>query len=412
MSTANARVAARALDHLRALEDQTPPLAYVDLDAFDANAASIARQAGPLPVRVASKSVRVTALIDRALASDPQFQGVMAFTVREALHLAQHGIADVLIAYPSIDEPALTELAAFLRDHPRQVVRPMVDSLEAVAVVGAAARAAGTVVPVCVDVDTSWRPLGVRGPMIGARRSPLRTAADVTAFIRAAASIDGVRVDALMAYDAQIAGVGDAPLGRPLRGLAIRAMQKHSLTELTERLPQIVEAARAEIARHGWSLDLVNIGGTGSLTRASGIAGATELTSGSGLFAPTLFDAYRHLDLEPAAFFVLPVVRRPGPGVATALGGGYVASGPPGADRLPTPVWPPGLTLDANEGPGEVQTPLRGPAAEALQVGDLVVFRHAKAGELCERFDRVHLVRGTTYSGVAPTYRGEGFTFL
>lgn len=412
MSSPNGRLAARALDHLRALEPQTPPLAYVDLDAFDANAASIVEQAGSLPVRVASKSVRVTELIDRALASSPQLRGTMAFTVREALHAAGHGVDDVLIAYPSVDEPALADLAAFLRDHPAQVVRPMVDSLEAVALVGAAARAAGTIVPVCVDVDTSWRPLGGRGPTIGARRSPLRSADDVAAFIRDAASIEGVRVDALMAYDAQIAGVGDAPLGRPLRGLAIRAMQRSSLSELTARLPQIIEAARTEIARHGWSLDLVNIGGTGSLTRASGISGATELTSGSGLFAPTLFDAYRHLDLQPAAFFVLPVVRRPGPGVATVLGGGYVASGPAGDDRLPTPVWPPGLTLDANEGPGEVQTPLRGAAAESLRVGDLVVFRHAKAGELCERFDRVHLVRGTTYVGSAPTYRGEGFTFL
>lgn len=412
MSTPNARIATRALDHLRALAAQTAPLAYVDLDAFDANAASIVAQAGTLPVRVASKSVRVTELIDRALASSDQFQGVMAFTVREALHVAGHGIDDVLIAYPSVDAPALAELAVFLREHPTQIVRPMVDSLEAVALVGAVAREAGTVVPVCVDVDTSWRPLGGRGPMIGARRSPLRTAEDVTAFIREAATIEGVRVDALMAYDAQIAGVGDAPLGRPLRGLAIRAMQQSSLTELTARLPQIIEAARTEVARHGWSLDLVNIGGTGSLTRASGIAGATELTSGSGLFAPTLFDAYRHLDLEPAACFVLPVVRRPGPGVATVLGGGYVASGATGADRLPTPVWPPGLTLDPNEGPGEVQTPLRGAAAEGLRVGDLVIFRHAKAGELCERFERVHLVRGTDYVGAVPTYRGEGFTFL
>lgn len=412
MSAANGRAAARALDHLRALEQHTAPLAYVDLDAFDANAASIVAQAGTLPVRVASKSVRVTELIDRALASSPQFRGVMAFTVREALHVADQGIDDVLIAYPSADASALADLAAFLRDHPAHVVRPMVDSLEAVHLVGAAARAAGTIVPVCIDVDTSWRPLGGRGPMIGARRSPLRTAADVTAFIREVATVEGVRVDALMAYDAQIAGVGDAPLGRPLRGLAIRAMQAQSLSELSLRLPQVIEAARAEVARHGWSLDLVNIGGTGSLTRASKIAGATELTSGSGLFAPTLFDTYRHLDLEPAAFFVLPVVRRPAAGVATVLGGGYVASGPAGADRLPTPVWPPGLTLDANEGPGEVQTPLLGSSADGLQVGDLVIFRHTKAGELCERFARVHLVRGTAYVGSAPTYRGEGLTFL
>lgn len=412
MNARDAAFAAVALDHLRALADEPAPLAYVDLDAFDANAAAIVEQAGPLPVRVASKSVRVTDLIDRAFAASPRFQGAMAFTVREALHLARHGVGDVLIAYPSVDAAAFADLAVFLREHPAQVVRPMVDSPEAVRIVGEAARAAGTEISVCVDIDTSWRPFGDRGPTIGARRSPLRTPDDVTRFVRAAAEVEGVRVDAVMAYDAQIAGVGDQPLGRPLRGLAIRAMQAQSLTELSDRLPRVIEAARTEIGRHGWSLDLVNIGGTGSLTRAGRIAGATELTSGSGLFAPTLFDAYRHLRLRPAAFFVLPVVRRPAAGVATVLGGGYVASGPAGADRLPTPVWPPRLRLDPNEGPGEVQTPLLGDLADELHVGDRVVFRHAKAGELCERFDRVHLVRGDERVGSAQTYRGEGFTFL
>lgn len=407
-----AALPARCTDHLTALADQTAPLAYVDLDAFEANGAMLLEQAGSLPIRVASKSVRCTAMIDHAFGLDPRIRGAMAFTVREALHLAGHGVTDVLIAYPSVDAAAFADLAAFLKDHPGHVVRPMVDGLEQVAIVAAAATAAGVEIPLCIDVDTSWRPLGGRGPAIGARRSPLREPFEVAAFAEAATAVGGVRVDALMAYDAQIAGVGDAPPGRRARGRAIQFMQARSLGDLETRVPRIVDAVRAALARAGGSLELVNVGGTGSLARSRAIEGATELTAGSGFFAPTLFDAYRHLALQPAAFFVLPVVRRPSPSVATVLGGGYVASGPVGVDRLPTPVWPTGLRYDANEGPGEVQTPLLGELAPQLQVGDRVVFRHTKAGELCERFDRLHVVRGATYERSVPTYRGEGLTFL
>jgi D-serine deaminase-like pyridoxal phosphate-dependent protein len=41
-----------------------------------------------------------------------------------------------------------------------------------------------------------------------------------------------------------------------------------------------------------------------------------------------------------------------------------------------------------------------------------VWFRHAKAGELCERVDVLHLVQGDAVIGSAPTYRGEGRVFV
>ena len=106
-------------------------------------------------------------------------------------------------------------------------------------------------------------------------------------------------------------------------------------------------------------------------------------------------------------------MRRPGPpDIVTVLGGGYVASGPPGRDRLPSVHLPAGLRLLRREGAGEVQTPLRGRAARTLRIGDRVWLRHAKAGELCERFDVVHLVQGGKLVDTVPTYRGEGKTFL
>lgn len=412
MTLARTALPGRCAEHLGALSDVEAPLAYVDLDAFELNAGALLAEAGTMPIRVATKSIRCTALIRHAIDLDPRFQGAMAFTVREALNLVKEGIDDVLLGYPSVDRPGFAELAAWLRDHPDQIVRPMVDCDAHLELIGAAATAAGTELAVCVDVDTAWRPLGARGPAIGPKRSPLRTPEQVAELIRFAAGVEGVRVDALMAYDGQIAGVGDDLPDRKLRARAIQFMQRRSLAELKDRVPRVIEAARTAIEAGGGTLELVNVGGTGSLSKVRDLPGATELAAGSGFYAPTLFDTYRHLYLTPAAFFVLPVVRMPSDEVATVLGGGYIASGATGADRSPRPVYPEDLAFDADEGAGEVQTPLVGEGTVVLGVGSRVVFRHAKAGELCERFDRLHILRAEGVVDVVPTYRGEGHTFL
>src|SRR3712207_6317594 len=92
-----------------ATADLDPPFAVVDLEAFDANAASLARRAGGKPIRLASKSVRCRALADRALSRG--FQGILAFTLPEALWLAALGARDITVAYPTVDRAALRELA-------------------------------------------------------------------------------------------------------------------------------------------------------------------------------------------------------------------------------------------------------------------------------------------------------------
>ena len=258
----------------------------------------------------------------------------------------------------------------------------------------------------CLDVDASWWPLGGR-VRIGAKRSPVRTPEAAAALAREVVSRPELVLDGLMSYEAHIAGVGDRPPGRlgAAMGAAIGAMQRASRRELAER-----RAAVAASVREVTPLRFVNGGGTGSVERTAAEDAVTEVAAGSGLFAPTLFDAYRAFSPRPAALFALPVVRRPSEDVATVLGGGYPASGAAGADRLVRPVLPPGLKLDRQEGAGEVQTPLLG--ARGLRVGDRVWFRHAKAGELCERFNEVHLVRGRAVVATVPTYRGEGRAFL
>ena len=98
--------------------------------------------------------------------------------------------------------------------------------------------------------------------------------------------------------------------------------------------------------------------------------------------------------------------------MATLLGGGYVASGVAGPDRLPQPYLPGGLRFDRQEGAGEVQTPVIGAAAYNLRVGDRVYLRHAKAGELCEHFNSLYLLEGERVVDEVATYRGEGKAFL
>ena len=401
MTTATAAPASDDLSRLRAATAHLDaPFALVDLDAFDANAADLVRRAAGTPIRVASKSVRCRRLLDDVLAR-PGFQGILAFTLPEALWLHERGARDLLVAYPSADRAALARLRA--EPDAAAAIAIMVDDVAQLDLVPDG----DAEIRVCLDVDTSWRPLGGR-LRVGARRSPVRTPQQAAVLAGAVAGRDGFRVVGVMAYEAQIAGVGDAPPGRPWMARSIRAMQAASARELARRRGKIVAAVRSVAG----DVELVNGGGTGSVERTAREAAVTEVAAGSGLYAPGLFDAYRAFTPRPAALFALPVVRRPGPGAATLLGGGYIASGAPGKDRLPAVHLPAGLRLDGQEGAGEVQTPVLGDAAHALRIGDVVFLRHAKAGELCERFDALHLVRGDRVVETVPTYRGEGRAFL
>jgi D-serine deaminase-like pyridoxal phosphate-dependent protein len=340
------------------------------------------------------------------------FAGIMAFTLPEALWLAREGVSDdIMVAYPTVDRAALAALAA--DERAAGVVTVMVDCVEHLELIeGLIPATGGGPVRVCMDIDAGYRTLGGR-VRLGARRSPIATPEQAAAFAREILARRGLTLVGMMAYESQIAGVGDAPPGKPVMGTVIRAMQSRSRLELMRRRGMIVEAVEKTLADAGApALRFVNGGGTGSVEKTAAERAVTEIGAGSGLFQPHLFDYYTNFTGTPAALFALPVVRRPAPGVVTCLGGGYLASGPGDAIRLPQPYLPAGLALDGNEGAGEVQTPLLGDAADGLRIGDRVWFRHTKAGEMCERFDRVHLIEGDRVTRTVPTYRGEGHTFL
>ncbi|QNN55168.1 alanine racemase [Nocardioides mesophilus] len=381
-------------------EPPPAPVAVVDLDAFDANAADLVRRAAGTPVRVATKSLRVPGLVTRALAT-PGFTGVLSYTLREALWLVHHGVSDdVLVGYPTVDEAALRELT--VDDRARAAVTLMVDDVAHLDLVDRA-RVSGRPVRVALDVDAGlrWR----TGPHLGLRRSPLREPADVVSLARAVLERPGFELAGVMTYEGQVAGVPDDG-GDPARSTAVRAVKTASVRQLRRRRRELAAALHRLVGPDGPGL--WNAGGTGSLETSAADPVVTEVSAGSGLLGPALFDGYRAFRPRPAAFFGVPVVRRPRAGCVTVAGGGLVASGAAGRDRLPLPWAPPGLRLTGLEGAGEVQTPLVGAAADRLSVGDRVWFRHAKSGELFEHVQQVHLVRGDVVEESVPSYRGCG----
>lgn len=389
----------RAYD--QAVDGLDAPLAIVDLDAFDANLKDLVRRAAGTPIRVASKSIRCRFLLERALAH-PGTAGVLSYSLAEALWLHRNGISDdLVVGYPTVDRNALLELAA--NPDARAAVTLMIDSVDQLDLVDEVLGAGHPELRVCLELDVSWRPVPVLH--IGPRRSPVFTPEQAATLAGAVVRRDGFRLVGLMGYEGQIAGVGDAD-SNPAKSLLLRVMQQRSAAELNRRRSAAVDAVRA-VAR----LEFVNGGGTGSIESTIADPSVTELAAGSGLIGPTLFDSYSRFRPRPAVLFALSVVRKPSPELATLFSGGYIASGQVGPSRLPSPYLPSGLHLLGLEGAGEVQTPVAGPAAADLRVGERVWMRHAKAGELAERFNQYHVVVGSGIEQTVPTYRGEGVNF-
>jgi len=385
----------------RATADLDPPFGVVDLEAFDANLDDLLARAAGRPVRLATKSLRCRALVERALAR-PGVAGLMCYALPEALwHVEQGTSDDVLVGYPTVDRAALRALAA--DERARAAVTLMVDATAHLDLVDAVLGPGHPDLRVCLELDAAWRPLP--GLHVGTRRSPVHTARGAGRLAEAVVARPGFRLVGLMAYEGQIAGVPDAT-GSRVRDAAVRWVQRRSAAELADRRGAAVRAVRAVA-----DLAFVNGGGSGSVETTRADPSVTEIAAGSALIGSTLFDGYTRMHPRPAVLYALPVVRRPDARTATLAGGGWVASGPAAASRLPAPHRPAGLALTGTEGAGEVQTPVRGRRGRVPALGDRVWMRHAKAGELAEHVTAYHLVEGDRVVRAVPTYRGEGRAF-
>lgn len=389
-------------DYLRICRDLQAPYALLDLDHLDQNIQALLKRAGHLPVRIASKSIRARWVLDYLRAASPQFQGLMTYSAAETAWLAEQGYDNLLLAYPSFDRRAIQAICAQVRMGKQ--VWLMVDALEQVLFLQQIAEEQQTPLQLCLDIDMSSDYPGLH---FGVWRSPLTHPDQAVRLAQQIMQSPWLKPNACMGYEAQIAGVGDAMPGQSAKNLVVKQLKRHSIEQLAQRRKRI----KAALADLGIELSLFNGGGTGSLESTAQDPSVTEVTVGSGFYAPTLFDHYTQFRHLPAALFALPLTRQPAPGIYTCFSGGYIASGSVGKEKLPQPVLPQGLSLFDNEGAGEVQTPLKYTGSEPLKLGQPVFFRHAKAGELCERFQALWLVRGETVLQAVPTYRGEDQCF-
>lgn len=386
------------------------PALIIEQTALRHNIDDLRRRAGGVPIRVASKSLRVRSVIGDILACDG-FAGVLAYSVDEARWLATELDApDVLMGYPTTSRGPIGRLIA--DDVARERVTLLVDSVEQLDLIDSVAAPGqrGTV-RIAIDLDASLR-FAFGLVHIGVRRSPVHRVAQAQALARAIVDRPGFALVGVMSYEAQVAGVGNHVAGARLKNRVVGVMQERSMAELRHRRGQAIAA----IANHA-ELEFVNAGGTGSLEATARDTSVTDIAAGSGFFGGHLFDNYAHFQPAPAMAFGLDVVRRPARHIVTCLGGGWIASGPAAPDRLPKPVWPQNLSYLGTEAAGEVQTPLRGAAAAQLAIGDRVWFRHTKSGEAAEHVNEVAIIDcdadgGPRVIDVVPTYRGEGKSFL
>lgn len=379
------------------------PFAFVDLDAFDRNIGALVDRAGDKRLRIATKSIRSRSLLQHLLGAHPQFQGLMCFTGPEAIWLSQQGFDDLLLGYPIWQAEAIRAICAEV--HRGKTITLMLDSVDHVVYLQTLAQTAQVTLPVCLDIDLS---VDFPGLHFGVWRSGVTTVEQALTIWQALQASPHLRLTGVMGYEAQIAGVGDNAPHTALRNRLIRWLKARSLSPIAQRRGAIVQALQAQ----GAQLRFVNGGGTGSMESTRGEPWVTEITVGSGFYAPALFDHYQAFRHEPAAGFAIEIVRQPKPGIYTCHGGGYIASGSVGVDKQPTIWLPDGAKLTTLEGAGEVQTPVQYRGPEQLTLGDPIFLRHSKAGELCERFNTLLLVRGERIIGEAPTYRGEGKCFL
>jgi D-serine deaminase-like pyridoxal phosphate-dependent protein len=385
------------------------PFAFVDLEAFDTNVAyavSKAHETGKT-IRLGSKSIRCEPLMQRILDYSEIYRGFLTYTVEETKFLADKGHDDFIVAYPTVQPGDIDLLIRLTQDG--KTVSVMVDSIEHLTILSAAGKGAGVTLSACLEVDLSYRPLGTDAVHLGLRRSPIRTPEQAFELAKKAKTLKGVKIDCLMGYEGHIAGVNDDVPGQALNNFVMRTLKNMSVRELTSRRGAVVRSLKEA----GIELRLVNGGGSGSLVSTLADESVTEVTVGSGFYASGLFHHFKEVKYQPSAFFALQVVRVPKAGMVTCQGGGYIASGPTEASKAPLPVMPTGMSYLPLEGAGEVQTPLQlAKGTPEIALGDPVFFQHAKAGELCERFNELYLLKDGKIVDVVKTYRGEGMNFL
>lgn len=386
------------------------PAMLVNMDALDQNIAlfkKAAEQSGK-NIRVATKSIRVPELIRYILdKGGEKFNGLMCFSLEEAAYLFQQNFTNIFVAYPTVSN---ADLALFFQlTQAKHKLSLAVDSIAQIKCIEEvwkknAGNANFEKAKLCIDVDMSWKPFGSH---LGVFRSSIISVETFTELLDYMLQSNFVQPVGVMGYEAQVAGMGDQNPFAPLLNPAKKIIKKLSVRDIFQKRKKLHQMLQEK----GVDLEFFNGGGTGSVNSTQKEPWITEIAVGSGFLQAHLFDYYALNQCEPAFCFALQVSRKPQKNIATCKSGGFIASGEIGKDKMPLPFLPQGIKITANEGFGEVQTPVIIPPNIRITLGDPLFFRPAKSGEIAEHFIKYYLFRNNQITGSAKTYRGEGECF-
>ncbi len=391
------------------------PTLYVDLSQALQNLDVLKNSLGPsCKVRLSTKSIRCPKLLKKLSNHlGDRSRGVMCFHPDEIPFLFEQGFEDILLAYPVYNRRIADRLAGLQKSlDGNKKFYLMVDLPEHVDVLSVAAQKCGVRLRVLVDFDVSTRLPGLH---FGVHRSSIHTVEGLVSMAKKIQVDQGLRFSGVMTYEAQIAGVADRDPREPAMVSSVkRVLKERSRKAVRKARKEAMVALKAVFGQ----MDVLNGGGSGSVATTGKDVLVNEVTIGSGILCPALFEHYDGLDIKPAIAFGLPVIRRPEKNISTLFAGGYIASGSMGKSKQPRMLHPKGWVVTANEGFGEVQTPIKKQHSgiASLELGQICFFSPAKSGECMERFEQLHLTEFDTFSElqvteVCNTYRGHGVCF-
>lgn len=390
-------------DQKKITKDLKKPFCFLDKDNLRQNITSAIKRSGHKKIRIATKSIRSLEVLEfiRQELGD-KYIGLMTFHVKESLDLLKSGFNHCLMGYPQKILKDEAKLIKELAGSNKKLVL-MIDSIDQCRLLQKMGSDIDHRFEVCIDIDMS---LKLPRLNFGVFRSPIldvSVAEDLISYVEKA---ENLKCTGLMGYEAQIAGIPDYNGKGKIFDLIISKLKKTSEKRILKVRKEFLDRVKEK-----FQLEFFNGGGTGSIEFTASDRSVTEVTVGSGFYCPHLFDLYQK-PFKPSLGYAIEVDRIPNKNYITCHGGGYIASGAIDMNKAPQIFSPKNLKINSNEMFGEVQTPLEHDGSIDIQIGDPIFLRHAKAGELLERFTNIYIIENHKVVDRWKSYRGEGKCYL
>ena len=344
------------------------PALLVDLDRLEANIIHIARACRDNGVawRPHFKGHKTLEIARMQLAAGAI--GLTCAKLGEAEVLAAGGVTGILIANQIVGEPKIARLMALKAD-----VIVSVDSEANVAELAEAAKAAGKIQTVVIEVN------------IGMNRAGVEPGAPVVALADIIARHSSLRLTGVMGWEAQTTTIADP------------AEKERAVADAIALLTGSAMVCRAA----GHDMSIVSCGGTGTLLYCVRQPGVTEVQVGGGIFCDEHYRTHYNVDLPCALTVLATVISRPTT-TRVILDAGKKAMS--GDSALPRPL---GLAaravkLSAEHAAIELETPSLAP-----QIGDTVELVVGYTDTTVHLHERMVTRRGGVVEG-AWTIAGRG----